>query len=92
MLQHISLLLSYRCMVLPPTLPLRLQPVDRRQQVSAALLNDSLAVFPVAPESVTNIQGPVLDLRKVRRSSWMLPKSPCNPASQHERLLAVSNS
>ena len=41
------------------------QPAARRQQLSDALVRDSMAVFPVAPGRVTNVEGPIIDVRKV---------------------------
>jgi hypothetical protein len=41
------------------------QPSGQRQQLSNALLTDSLRVFPVAPARITNVEGPVIKVQRV---------------------------
>jgi hypothetical protein len=41
------------------------QPAGQRRELSSALLNDSLRVFPVAPDHISNVECPIIKVHKV---------------------------
>jgi hypothetical protein len=41
------------------------QPVADQAQLSTALIEDTVATFPVAPDAVSNVHGPVLEVHQV---------------------------
>jgi len=42
-----------------------LQPVADKAELSTAIISDTVAALPVAPQSVSHVQGPVLEVHQV---------------------------
>jgi hypothetical protein len=41
------------------------QPVADKAELSSAIITDTLAALPVPPETVSHVQGPILEVHQV---------------------------
>jgi hypothetical protein len=49
-----------------------MQPVADKAELSSAIITDTLAALPVPPQTVSHVQGPILEVHQVSRQQGLI--------------------